>query len=91
MILVSENEYRRLKRLEEAVYSMVTQRGDNLCWRDLYTQLAPLVGIEFVPEMICDKKKMLANCERFVDSLMSGEQYKPIFVEVNSNDSDSRV
>lgn len=71
----------RLLKLEQAVIRMVTERTDRLCWRDLYTELAGLVGIEFTPALICDQKQFLANCKAFDDSLRTGGQYTPVYVE----------
>lgn len=67
-------------RLREAIKKVLTQRGDDICWRDVYTDLAKLVGIEFTPELICDPAQHLANCERFISSLQQGP-YVPVFVE----------
>ena len=85
MISVDKDEYERLKTLEATVTKVVTQRGDDICWRDIYTELAKLVGIDFSPELICDKEKMLANCSKFVDSLYDGGTYTPVYVEVNKS------
>jgi hypothetical protein len=81
--LIEEIEYKRLKQLEAAVIKMVTLRGDDLCWRDIYTDLAKLVGIDFCPELMIDQDKMLANCKCFTDSLYNGGPYKPVYVELN--------
>lgn len=70
----------RIVELETAIRKVVTQRGDDICWRDAYTDLAKLVGIDFCPELICDPEKHLANCCMFIGSLRTGK-YKPIFVE----------
>ncbi len=31
-----------VQRLREAIRKVVTQRADDLCWRDVYTELAAL-------------------------------------------------
>lgn len=77
--LIDEAEYQRLMRLDAAVRRMVTQRGDDICWRDLYTELAGLVGLPFVPELMYSRNQMLANCERFVVSLYDGGPYIPLY------------
>jgi hypothetical protein len=66
--------------LREAIRQIVTQRGDNICWRDVYTDLAKLVGVDFCPQLIADPEKMLVNCRAFVQSLQSGP-YVPVYVE----------
>lgn len=43
---------------------------------DVFTKLAALVGIEFKPEML-GREHMLANCARFVDSLLGHCPYIP--------------
>ena len=77
-----EDDFERLLKLEAAVKSMLTQRGDDICWRDLYTELAKLVGVEFSPELICDRAKMLENCKRFIDSIYDGGPYITVYVEL---------
>jgi hypothetical protein len=64
----------RITELESAVRWVVTQQADDLCWMDVYTKLAGLVGIPFDPMMI-PRDVMLANCERYVDSLLGGCPY----------------
>lgn len=64
----------RVDQLETAIRKVVTQAGDDLCWRDIYVELARLVGIEFNPDLL-PKEQMLRNCERFIDSLASGAPY----------------
>lgn len=70
-----------VRRLRAAIRSVVTQRCDHLCWRDVYTDLSKLVGIEFEPEMIDDSEKMLVNCRQFIESLKTGGPYIPIYYE----------
>jgi hypothetical protein len=70
----------RVEELEDAIKGVVTQRADDLCWRDVYTEMAKLVGIDFTPELICDQEKFLANCKRFDESLRSGGKYIPVNV-----------
>lgn len=78
---VPEAEYDRLMRLDAAVRRVVSQRADDLCWMDVYVELAGLVGVEFVPELIDPPERMLGNCRRFVDSLKTGGPYVPVYVE----------
>lgn len=74
-------EVKRLRLLEDVVRRIVTQRADNLCWRDVYTELATLVGVEFCPDLIADPEHMLTNCCAFVHSLRTGGKYLPVYVE----------
>lgn len=72
---------RRARILEDAIRKVVTQRADDLCWRDVYTELAKLVGVDFKPELICDSDKFIANCRAFDKSLREGGEYRPVNVE----------
>jgi hypothetical protein len=64
----------RVAGLESAIRWVVTQQAGDLCWMDVYTKLAGLVGIPFDP-MMSPRDVMLANCERYVDSLLGGCPY----------------
>lgn len=68
-------------KLRSAIRKVVSQRCDDLCWRDVYTDLSKLVGVPFHPEMIDDPEKMLANCCQFIHSLRTGGPYTPIYHE----------
>jgi len=74
-------ETARVRTLENAIRKVVTQRADDLCWRDVYTDLAKLVGVEFCPALICDPEKFIANCRQFDASLRGGGKYQPVYVE----------
>lgn len=80
MMQISEAEHDRLMRLDAAVRKMVTQEGDDLCWRDLYEDCAALVGVSFCPKLIENEDAQEANCKAFIRSLKSGP-YCPIFVD----------
>lgn len=80
-IVVNVAEYNRLKKLEERVKGIVILRADELCWRDVYTELAELVGVPFNPELIEPVECHLANCEAFIKSLHDGGPYTPVYVE----------
>lgn len=71
----------RIVELETAIRNVVTQAGDDICWRDVYTDLAKLVGIDFCPQLICDSEKFISNCRKFDASLREGGKYRPVFVE----------
>src|SRR5665213_1654583 len=75
MYLENERLRARCAELESAIKRVVTQEGDDLCWRDVYTELAGLVGIEFVPQLMVDPDKFAANCKAFDMSLRSGGKY----------------
>jgi hypothetical protein len=62
-------------RMTDIVRGIVTQEYDDVCWLDVYRQLAVWAGEPFEPRVI-PRGKMLANCERFVDSLLSGCPYE---------------
>ncbi len=64
------------KKLKDAITKVVTQKLDNLCWRDCYIELAGLVGIDFNPDMM-PEDQMLENCRVFIKSLKDGCPYKP--------------
>jgi hypothetical protein len=74
--ILNEGWLARILELEAAIKKVITQTGDDLCWMDIYKELASLVGIEFEPEML-PREQMLANCTRFVDSLLTGTAYTP--------------
>lgn len=78
---IPNSEYDRLMKLEAAVRRVVTQRADDLCWRDVYTELAELVGVEFCPALMADPEQFNANCRRFDESLRNGGQYIPVYGE----------
>jgi hypothetical protein len=76
LITVTATEWSALLRIREKVRAAVTARGDDLCWLDLYRDLAAAVGVDFDPKLI-DPGRMLDNCRRFVRSFLSGTPYKP--------------
>lgn len=73
----------RILELETAIKRVVTQEGDDLCWRDVYTDLAGLVGIEFVPQLMVDPDKFAANCKAFDKSMRTDGKYVPVHVREN--------
>lgn len=79
-VAVDAAELQRLREIRDVVRRVVTERADRLCWRDVYTELADLVGVKFCPELI-EPEKMLVNCCQFIYSLRTGGEYKPVFVE----------
>lgn len=78
----ASSEYQRLLAelydLKNAITKIVTQRLDDICWRDIYTELAGLVGVEFDPDLL-PRDQMLANCERFIDSVKNKTEYTPVY------------
>jgi hypothetical protein len=65
----------RVRCLEDAIRAVVTPQGDDLCWADVYRELASLVGIDFDPYLL-PTDVFLGNCRRFVESLRSGRPYE---------------
>jgi hypothetical protein len=76
----TQRKIQNLLRLEEAVKRVVTQRADDLCWRDVYTELAKLVGVDPTPHLIVPPERMLVNCCHFVESLRTAGKYVPVYV-----------
>jgi hypothetical protein len=76
LVTVTATEWSALLRIREKVRAAVTARGDDLCWLDLYRDLAALVGVTFDPKLI-DPARMLDNCHQFVRSLLAGTAYEP--------------
>lgn len=67
-------EIERLRKLEQVVKNVLVQNGDDVCWRDVYEEMAKLVGVEFKPKLL-PKHKFIVNCNHFYDCLMSGDHY----------------
>ena len=71
------NYYReRVRILENAITIVVTTKFDDLCWRDVYVDLAALVDIDFHLEQL-PREQFLRNCAHFHDCLASGKTYTP--------------
>lgn len=62
--------------LEAACRYALSQQADNICWMDLYTHIAKILGVEWKPTLI-PKECLRANCDRFIDSIYSGLPYDP--------------
>jgi hypothetical protein len=77
MTEVPTRELKRLLAIEEAVRYALTQRGNAICWRDLYTKLGDLLGVDFTPKLMDDPKVMEAECRRFITSIYAGP-YVPL-------------
>lgn len=69
-----QRELDRLGLLESEVKGVLAQKGDDHCWRDIYTNMARLVGVEFNPEILT-KQQMMKNCDHFVTCLLVGKHY----------------
>ncbi len=65
----------RVAQLEAAIIKVVTQQADDLCWMDVYTELAHLVGRSFDP-LLLPVEQMDKQCQRFVRSLHAGCPYQ---------------
>jgi hypothetical protein len=67
------------QRLKELVIKILNQTGDDPCWMDwngLYKELAYLCGLKDWEPKILPKEIMLKNCERFIDCMLKGTEYK---------------
>jgi hypothetical protein len=73
-------ELARLILLRDAVKRILAQNVDQVCWRDTYTELADLVSVDWKPTLL-PREAFIPNCERFCDSLLSGEHYVAKFTE----------
>lgn len=71
---------KKIVHLRDKIKKIVLARCDDICWRDVYTDLAAEVGVYFEPELIDEPYKHLINCSRFIDSLRDGK-YTPIYHE----------
>jgi hypothetical protein len=65
----------KLLELRRAVRKVVTARGDGLCWRDAYTELAGLLPERPPVDVTPPREVFLANCARFEESMRSGGGY----------------
>lgn len=81
-VTIPAAEYQRLRDIERSVRYALMQEGDSICWRDLYSTLGKLLGLEnYLPKLMDDPEKMHANCRRFIESLYSGP-YVPLHTVV---------
>jgi len=62
------------KALEEACRYALSQQADNICWMDLYTKIAKILGVEWKPTLL-PPEQLRANCDRFISSIYSGCPY----------------
>ncbi len=69
-----EEALNQSQKLEVAVKKVLAQKLDDVCWRDVYTELAAMVGVEWKPELL-PKFVFLGNCSKFHDSLATGTPY----------------
>ncbi len=74
-IRVEQERGVRLRKLEEVVKGVLAQELDDVCWRDVYTEMASLVGVTFDPELL-PKVQFMGHCSRFHDSLACGTKYE---------------
>jgi hypothetical protein len=74
MLDIRDVELATLRELRAVVIRVLSQKGDDVCWRDVYTEMAHLVGVEFVP-VVLDKPTMERNCKHFIKCLLDGEHY----------------
>jgi hypothetical protein len=75
MAAITYSELKRYQQIETVLKTKVlNQKADNVCWRDVYLELAALLGVPFDPELL-PKAEFLHNCGVFYDSLASGCPY----------------
>jgi hypothetical protein len=73
---VAPEEYSRLLLLRSIVAEALAQKGDDVCWRDLYNpHVAGLAGVEDFDPTPPRRTRFLANCEHFHDCLAEGRPY----------------
>lgn len=66
----------RVQQLEAAIKDVLAQDMDHICWMDVYTKLAGLVGVKFDPALL-PRWLFLHNCQRFSDFIYEGVPYGP--------------
>lgn len=62
------------KALEDACRYALSQQADNICWMDLYTRIASVLGVEWSPTLL-PPEQLRANCNKFIESIYSGCVY----------------
>lgn len=74
--LFNRHDLRTVARaMRQMIRKVVTAKGDDLCWRDVYTYLAGLLpekpAVDFTPPT----DVFLGNCKRFEESMRRGTLY----------------
>lgn len=70
------DRFKRLLKIEEILKTKVlNQKADDVCWRDVYLELAELCGVEYDPELL-PREQFMRYCGVFYDSLATGCPYK---------------
>jgi hypothetical protein len=65
----------KLERLFAVVKSALEQKGDDVCWKDIYNpEVAAIVGVEFDPQLL-PSEQFLRNCAHYHDCLKLGLPY----------------
>jgi hypothetical protein len=73
---VAAAEYSDLLLLRSIVAGALAQKGDDVCWRDLYNpHVAGLAGVEDFDPTPPPRPRFLANCGHFHDCLADGRPY----------------
>jgi hypothetical protein len=60
--------------MKEAILDVLSQEIDHICWMDIYTKLAKVVGVPFDPTLV-PRPIFEKNCQRFTESIYSGQPY----------------
>lgn len=61
--------------MEELIRKVVTAKQDDLCWRDVYTELAQALPEKPAVDHTPPTPIFLANCARFEESMRVGSPY----------------
>jgi hypothetical protein len=69
-----------LLALWEFVNKTLDTSFDDLCWRDVFIDMAKLAGREFEPGLL-PKPLHMRNCDRFYDSLAASSPYLKVGVD----------
>lgn len=77
-VTVARAELSRLKMIEGFVANALNQKGDDVCWRDIYNpEVAGLVGVDdFDPQLLPEARFVEGNCRHFYKCLADGTPYK---------------
>lgn len=65
----------RLARYDSVVLNVLAQSADDVCWRDVYTELATLAGVEFDPCLL-PLARFISNCVHFHACLAADTKYE---------------
>lgn len=64
----------RVRHLETLIHKTVTQNMDDICWMDVFANLAKEVGVDFNPLKL-PRHQFEKNCARFTEDLYAKKPY----------------